>query len=154
MACWHACGWAGRERIKTAHPSATRLVVCRSATSNDQPTGATTSGRALPFPPHAGAWVCFPASDQTSWQDQFVEFYPRDTLLSRLDGCSRPHFTPVEGGPASGADSHLNLVMAATAQQIEKACAVLGKPHGWRWAGLMDVWLEKNLMIELVPSLE
>lgn len=126
----------------------------------DQPQAAASNlaqlldGRALPFPPHSGAWVCFLTFDQSSWQDQFVEFYPRDTRLSRLDGGTRPQFTPVEGGQATGAGSHLNLVVAMTAQQIEKACTALDKPHGWRWMGLMDVWLEDNLMIELVPELQ
>jgi len=39
-----------------------------------------------------------------------------------------------------------------TAEAIEVACKQVGLPHGWRWQGLMDVWLDEGLMVELAPG--
>ena len=109
-------------------------------------------GHAAPFPPHAGGWVCFLSATRTAWSHEFIEFYPRDTQLARTPDAVRPMFIPVAGGRATGAGSHVNLILPATAAQIEAACANSGRPHAWRWSGLMDVWLEERLMVELVPA--
>ena len=63
-----------------------------------------------------------------------------------------PQFVPVEGGSASGAGSHVNLVVPMSASEVDAACANTGLPFGWRWPGLMDLWLEDRLMVELVPA--
>ncbi len=110
-------------------------------------------GRAAPFPPHAGGWVCFLSAERADWQHEFIEFYPRDTQLVRIDSKTpRPMFAPVEGGRATGAGSHVNLIVPLTASEVEAACARSGKLHGWRWPGLMDLWLDERLMVELVPA--
>lgn len=110
-------------------------------------------GRAAPFPPHAGGWVCFLSAERADWQHEFIEFYPRDTQLAPGDGGSpRPRFVPVESGSATGSGSHVNLVVPMSATEIELACAKSGRPFGWRWPGLMDLWLEGRLMVELVPA--
>jgi hypothetical protein len=114
---------------------------------------ALIGGQVAPFPPHSAGWVCFLSAERTGWQHEFVEFYPRDTQLVRIDSVSaRPKFAPVEGGRATGAGSHVNLVVPMSASEIEQACALTDRPHGWRWQGLMDVWLEERLMVELVPG--
>jgi len=109
-------------------------------------------GQIAPFPPHHGAWVCFLASDRVGWEFEFIEIYPRNIRLAAGDGSARPRFVGVEGGMATGAGSHVNLVVPMTADAIEVACKRVGLPHGWRWSGLMDVWLDEGLMVELVPG--
>lgn len=109
-------------------------------------------GTAAPFPAHAGGWVCFLSAARSAWSHEFIEFYPRDTQLARTPGAVRPLFMAVEGGRATGAGSHVNLVLPLSAPQIEAACARSGLVHAWRWPGLMDVWLEDRLMVELVPA--
>ena len=109
-------------------------------------------GHAAPFPPCAGGWVCFLSAARAAWSHEFIEFYPRHAQLARTPGAVRPLFMPVEGGPATGAGSHVNLMLPMTAAQIEAACASSGLLHAWRWNGLMDVWLEDRLMVELVPA--
>lgn len=114
---------------------------------------ALIGGRVASFPPHAGGWVCFLSAGRAGWQHEFVEFYPRDTQLVRIDSQStRPKFAPVEGGRATGAGSHVNLIVPMSADEIEVACAKAARPYGWRGPGLMDVWLEERLMVELVPG--
>ena len=128
-----------------------------SVYADDPQTAAETlaklvGGQAAPFPPHPGGWVCFLSAQRVDWAFEFIEFYPRDTQLARVDGHTRPKFSPVEGGLATGAGSHVNLVLPQSSADIEAACARLDRPHGWRWAGLMDFWLEPRLMVELVPD--
>ena len=124
----------------------------------DDPKAAATAlatligGSSVPFPPHAGGWVCFLSADRANWANEFIEFYPRDTQLARTPGGVRPVFMPVAGGKATGAGSHVNIVLPTDAAEIEQRCVLAGKPHAWRWSGLMDVWIEERLMIELVPS--
>ena len=87
------------------------------------------------------------------WEFEFIEIYPRNIRLAPVDGNNtRPRFVRVEGGIATGAGSHVNLVVPMTAEAIEVACKQVGLPHGWRWQGLMDVWLDEGLMVELAPS--
>lgn len=108
---------------------------------------ALLGGQAVPFPPHAGAWVCFLSSARVGWEFEFIEIYPRTTRLAVVEGGTRPRFVPVEGGVATGAGSHVNLVLPITAEAIETACKHVGRPHGWRWPGLMDVWLDEGLCL-------
>lgn len=112
---------------------------------------ALIGGKVAPFPPHKEGWVCFLSANHVGWEHEFIEFYPRTTQLTFVDGSPRPKFVPVEGGAATGAGSHVNLIVPMSALEIEAACQRVGKPHGWRWEGLMDVWLEERLMVELVP---
>jgi len=133
-------------------------IIGHTSVYADDPQSAATmlagliGGRASPFPPHAGGWVCFLSASRSEWSYEFIEFYPRDMQLARMPGAVRPVFMPVEGGRATGAGSHVNLILPASAAQIEAACAHSGLPHAWRWSGLMDVWLEERLMVELVPD--
>ena len=112
---------------------------------------AVIGGAVVPFPPQEGGWVCFLSADRTDWAHAFIEFYPRTTQLAVVEGGTRPRFLPVEGGPATGAGSHVNLRLPMSASDIEAACQRSGRPHGWRNPGLMDLWLEARLMVELVP---
>ncbi|NOS81808.1 MAG: hypothetical protein HOP32_09545 [Nitrospira sp.] len=112
---------------------------------------ALIGGTVAPFPPHKGGWVCFLSANRVGWEHEFIEFYPRTTKLAFVDKNTHPKFVPVEGGAATGAGSHVNLIVPMSALEIEAACQRVGKPHGWRWEGLMDVWLEERLMVELVP---
>jgi len=113
---------------------------------------ALIGGQIAPFPPHVGAWVCFLSSDRVGWEFEFIEIYPRSIRLASVDGNSRPRFVPVEGGVATGAGSHVNLVVPMTAEAVEVACKQAGLVHGWRWPGLMDVWLDEGLMVELATA--
>ena len=108
-------------------------------------------GQVTPFPPHKGGWVCFLSTERTDWSHEFIEFYPRNTQLLRTDGATRPRFAPMTDEAAMGAGTHINLTVPMSASDIEAACQRAGVTHGWRWAGLMDVWIEERLMIELVP---
>ena len=133
-------------------------IIGHTSVYADDPQAAATAlagligGRASPFPPHASGWVCFLSAARSDWCHEFIEFYPRDTQLARTPGAVRPMFMSVEGGRATGAGSHVNLILPVSAAQIEAACAHSGLPHAWRWSGLMDVWLEERLMVELVPD--
>jgi len=109
-------------------------------------------GQIAPFPPHDGAWVCFLSSDRVGWEFEFIEIYPRNIRLAPVEDSTRPRFVRVEGGLATGAGSHVNLVVPMTAEAIETACKLVGLPYGWRWQGLMDVWLDEGLMVELAPG--
>ena len=125
--------------------------------ADDPFTAATTlatllGGTVLAFPPHAGGFVCFLDARRTDWSDEFVEFYPRDVELSPTAGGTRPQFSAVPGGRSIGGGSHVNIVLDRTDEQIEEMCARIDRPSGWRWAGVMDVWLEPRLMVELVPG--
>jgi hypothetical protein len=139
----------------TAHPRFGHVSVYADDPQQAASTlAALIGGRVAPFPPHAGGWVCFLSAERAGWQHEFVEFYPRDTQLVRIDSqLARPKFAPVEGGRATGAGSHVNLVVPMSSDEIEVACAKVARPCGWRWQGLMDVWLEERLMVELVPGL-
>jgi len=124
----------------------------------DDPFGAASSlagligGVVAPFDPLPGGFVCFLDASRTEWSHEFVEFYPRTVqLLHELDR-PRPKFFAVEGG-ASGAGSHVNIVLPVTSAEIDAMCSRSGLAlWGWRWPGLMDVWLEVRLMVELVPG--
>ena len=107
---------------------------------------------AAPFPPHAGGRFCFLSASRTPWSNEFIEFYSRDTQPARTPSAIRPMFMSVDGGRATGTGSHVNVVLPASVAQIETACATSGRPHAWRWKGLMDLWLEERLMVELVPD--
>lgn len=137
--------------------TATARIGHTSLYADDPYTAATTlaelvGGEVVPFPPHEGGYVCFLDSQRTGWGDEFVEFYPRDVELVPMAGLTRPQFSPVPGGRSIGAGSHVNIVLDKTPGELEKMCARVDRPSGWRWAGLMDVWLEPKLMVELVPA--
>lgn len=125
--------------------------------ADDPQTAATVlaellGGTAVPFPPHDGGFVCFLDADRTGWGDEFIEFYPRDVELTATTGSTRPQFSPVPGGRSIGGGSHVNIVLDRTAEEIEALCARVDRESGWRWAGVMDVWLEPTLMVELIPA--
>lgn len=65
---------------------------------------------------------------------------------------ARPKFAPVEGGRATGTGRQVNLVVPTSAYRIEVACVQVARPHGRRWPGLMNFWLEGRLMAQLVPG--
>lgn len=125
-----------------------------SVYADDPKSAASTlasliGGEIAPFAPHQGGWVCFLSADRVGWNDEFIEFYPRTTQLALVDGRTHPSFVPVEGGAATGAGAHVNMIVPMSALEIEGACRRAGVPHGWRWEGLMDVWIEQRLMVEL-----
>ena len=125
--------------------------------ADDPFTAATTlatllGGTVVAFPPHDGGFVCFLDAGRTDWSDEFVEFYPRGVELSPMAGGTRPQFSAVPGGRSIGGGSHVNIVLDRTDEQIEEMCARVDRPSGWRWAGVMDVWIEPRLMVELVPG--
>ncbi len=133
-----------------------RPIIGHVSVYADQPNTAAATlaglidGYTAPFGPHPGARVCFLASACTEWSDPFVEFYPRTTALLHETGRPRPKFFELDQR-VPGAGSHVNIILQWTAEEIERRCHASGLLSGWRWPGLMDVWLEPDLMVELVP---
>ncbi|MBL8954459.1 MAG: hypothetical protein JNK82_27015 [Myxococcaceae bacterium] len=108
---------------------------------------ALCGGKAEPFHPNPGAWVCL--FDRT-WSGPFIELYPRTSRLSLKGDEITFEAMPVA---AAGAGTHFNLRVDRTRPQLEQLCAERGLTHGWRaWAGFLDVWLDEGLMVELVCS--
>lgn len=112
---------------------------------------ALTGGRAAPFHPCEGAWVCFLSGKDGDWEGPLVEVYPRQvTLAAAADGSVT--FARLER-PARGAGGHVNLSVSVTRAELERLCKERGIRHTWRsWAGFLDVWLDDELLIECVPT--
>jgi hypothetical protein len=108
---------------------------------------ALAGGRVERFHPVEGAFVCLLNGD---WDDALIEFYPRTVTLAHDDGVvTFRRLSP----PASGGGSHFNLSIPGSRGDVERACAARGLTYAWRdWAGLLDVWLEDDLLIECVPT--
>jgi hypothetical protein len=103
---------------------------------------AICGGRAAPFSPLPGAWVCFfPGGG-------FLELYPRTARLKDLG--DDVGFEPLPA-PATGAGTHFNLRLHRAREDVEKACAALGIKCAQRpGLGFLDVWIEERLLVECV----
>ena len=110
---------------------------------------ALTDGRAAPFHPCEGAWVCFLSGSDQDWDGPMVEFYPRSITLADDDG--QVVFRKL-ARPATGAGGHLNITAKTSRAELERVCRERGIPCAWRdWAGFLDVWLDPECLIELRP---
>ena len=157
MASMNAEGMKASTSPETESVAAHTRIGHTSLYADDPFTAATTlatvlGGTVIAFPPQDGGFVCFLDAARTKWSDEFVEFYPRDVELSPQPGGTRPQFSAVPGGRSIGGGSHVNIVLDCTDEQIEEMCGRVDRPSGWRWAGVMDVWIEPRLMVELVPG--
>jgi hypothetical protein len=133
-------------RVKINHGSAYARDPRRAA----EHLAALTGGLARPFHPCEGAWVCFLSGKEDDWDGQLLEFYPRNVLLSADGG--KLVFRTTKSTPR-GAGTHFNLSIPKTRAALEAKCAELGVTSSWRdWQGLLEVWLESDLLIECVPS--
>lgn len=107
-----------------------------------------TGGSVAEFHPVPGAWVCF--LNAADWDGGLIEFYPRSVALAHRDGAV--YFRTQEPGAASGG-THFNLSVPRTREELEALCRERALPHSWRdWQGLLEVWLDGDLMIECVPA--
>jgi hypothetical protein len=107
---------------------------------------ALGGGRAARFEPLPGAWaVLF----EGTWEGAMIELYPRDKTFALRDGAIGFHdLSP----PARGAGTHFNLSVDKTRQELESLCAARGLTCSWRgWAAFLDVWVDEELLVELVP---
>jgi hypothetical protein len=106
---------------------------------------ALTGGTVESFHPLRGAWVCL--FDGT-WEGPLVEFYPRTHTLAQEAGTVA--FQRL-GRPALGSGTHLNLGLPRTRAWVEAFCETERLTCTFReWAGFLDVWLENDLLIEIV----
>lgn len=109
---------------------------------------ALTGGSVVPFHPVDGGFVCL--LDGGGWEGALIEFYPRTTALAHRDGAV--FFRAQEATAATGG-THFNLTIPRTREVLEAVCVERALPHSWRdWQGLLEVWLDDDLMIECVPS--
>lgn len=105
-------------------------------------------GATAPFPACEGGYVCF--FDGRGWNGQYIEFYPKNVKISRSDGKT---IITQSNAVISGAGTHFNISVALSADQLEAKVTDLGLENSWRdWGGFLDVWLEPDLMLELLPS--
>ncbi len=104
-----------------------------------------TQGEPAPFHPVPGGWVCL----WGGWEGQFVEFYPKGTVVYLSD----------EGGDfktdskAHGQPVHLNLSIGGSTEDVVALAKKLGCPYHFRPGSggpLHEVWLEQDFMVELV----
>jgi len=104
-----------------------------------------TEGQAVPFHPVTGGWVCL----WGGWDNQFVEFYPKGTVI----------FNSGEGGDfrddpkAEGQPVHLNLSVGGSTADVVALAKRLGCPYHFRpgdGGPLHEVWLEEDFMVEIV----
>lgn len=106
---------------------------------------ALTGGTVESFHPLRGAWVCL--FDGT-WEGPLVEFYPRTHTLAQQGGTVA--FQKL-GSRAQGSGTHLNLGLPRTRAWVEEFCKAEGLICAFRdWAGFLDVWLEDDLLVEIV----
>jgi hypothetical protein len=111
---------------------------------------ALTAGVARPFHPCEGAWVCFLSGDENDWDGQLIEFYPRDVVLAKEHG--KLVFEKAAAAAPFGG-THFNLTIPATRRWLEATCEERGLACAWReWQGLLEVWLESDLLVECVPD--
>lgn len=55
--------------------------------------------------------------------------------------------------PARGGGGHVNISVDLSRAELEKRCAALGLPCSWReWQSLLEVWLEDDVLIEIIPA--
>jgi hypothetical protein len=124
-------------------------VYARDPRGAAEKLAALTGGIARAFHPCEGAWVCFLGGDEEDWDGPLLEFYPRSVLLAR-EG-SKLVFRAATTAPR-GAGTHFNLTIPKTRMALEAACLAAGMRSSWReWQGLLEVWLEDDLLIECVP---
>jgi hypothetical protein len=136
----------GRSKATLNHGS----VYARDPQRAAENVAALTGGLARPFHPCPGAWVCFLSGEDGDWNGQLLEFYARSTLLAR-DG-DKLVFREAKTSPR-GAGTHFNLTIPTTRAALESACRKLRLSSSWRaWQGLLEVWLEDDLLIECVPA--
>lgn len=110
---------------------------------------ALTGGLARPFHPCEGAWVCFLNGQDEDWDGQLIEFYPRDVTLAAERG--KLVFRRGEPVPP-GAGTHFNITVPTSRGKLEAICGERGLLCSWRdWQGLVEVWLEADLLMECVP---
>jgi hypothetical protein len=111
-----------------------------------------SDGLARPFGPCEGAWVCFLGAADEDWDGPFIELYPHTAVLVAGDGGAR--FAKSTRAP-QGAGTHFNITVQKTRGELEAACEKSGLACAWRqWQGLLEVWLEDELLIECVPTTE
>jgi hypothetical protein len=107
-----------------------------------------SDGTVEPFPRLENTYVCFWGG---GWEGQYVEFYSRDHKL-----------VPTEEGadfetlaePASFRSTHFFLNVATPVEKIQEIARRYGFRYCYRVRGggpLHEVWLENDLLVELVP---
>lgn len=111
-----------------------------------------TGGLARPFHPWKGAWVCFLSGKDEDWEGQLIELYPHDLVMIAEEG--RLAFRKAKL-PPRGAGSHFNLSVPRSRTELEALCGKRELSCSWRdWQGLLEVWLEEDLLVELVVDAE
>jgi hypothetical protein len=108
---------------------------------------ALVDGHAAAFHPVAGGYVCF-LNREDDWEGAIVELYPRHVTIAHDHG--RVAFRKL-ARPAHGAGGHVNIAVPIARKELEKRCDELGLVHSWRdWQSLLEVWLEDDLLVEIV----
>jgi len=107
---------------------------------------ALVGGSTRPFGSLAGGWICF--LNAPSIDAEFIEFYPRAATLVNVGG--HPKFADLADG-ARGSGTHVNLSVPRPRAELEAICAARGLKCATGRANLLDVWLEEDLLVELVP---
>jgi hypothetical protein len=106
---------------------------------------ALVGGTVEPFHPLAGAWVCL---FEGTWDGPLIEFYPRSATLIQKEG--RVGFGKL-GAAANGSGTHFNLTLPRQRSWVQAQCNKRNLTCTWRdWAGFLDVWLEQDLLVEIV----
>ncbi len=105
------------------------------------------SGHVKEFHPCKGAWICF--LNDEDWDSELIEFYPKSIQLHQEE--DDVVFKKVKLDNV-GAGTHFNLHIPKTRTQLEELAHSLELEFSWRsWASLLDVWLEKGILIECKP---
>jgi hypothetical protein len=107
---------------------------------------ALIGGSVVPFHPLAGAWACL---FEGSWSGAFLELYPRTHGLHAGKG-GAVGFRAL-APPANGGGAHFNVTVSKSRAELEAICASRGLVCSWRgWGGFLDVWIDEDLLVELV----
>lgn len=102
-------------------------------------------GVARPFPPSPGGYT-FYFDATTMGYGGFIEFYPKVRQLVKHG--IHPVFEDLIKEPY-GYATHINLMVDVPLKEIAARCTALGLDNGIRFTGLLDVWLEEELLIEV-----
>ena len=109
---------------------------------------AMTEGTVDTFHPVEGAYVCL----WGGWEGQFIELYPKDTVLTLTPGGAEFETRAKAAGPGS---THINLEVSATGEEIIQLAKRYGLKHHFRpdhGGPLHEIWFGEELMVELVTS--
>ena len=109
---------------------------------------ALVDGHVKEFHACEGAWVCF--LNDEDWESELIEFYPKSIQLHQDENEIVFKKTQLNN---VGVGTHFNLHIHKTRAQLEEIASALKLNYSWRlWANLLDIWLERGILLECKPT--